>query len=162
MIADNPSLTVRGQRPKQPRRIVLDTMARTPLIPNRGRPVAHLTTIMSANCSKRVRALGSMGMLMAPTGRSVLLMRVHPVSGSTCPGFCLWCSECAQPPGRRRRRGERLLLHRLAHCVAFFYAPKVLGGRDSVRAVAGGGASILPTHFVWATSNGEGSDRICF
>ena len=30
-----------------------------------------------------------------------------------------------------------------AHRIAFFYAPKILGGRDSIRAVAGQGASSL-------------------
>ncbi|PWU17711.1 MAG: hypothetical protein C5B50_10800 [Verrucomicrobia bacterium] len=33
------------------------------------------------------------------------------------------------------------LLGGLAHRVVFFYAPKVLGGRDSLRAVAGQGVS---------------------
>jgi diaminohydroxyphosphoribosylaminopyrimidine deaminase/5-amino-6-(5-phosphoribosylamino)uracil reductase len=35
------------------------------------------------------------------------------------------------------------LLKGLAHRVAFFYAPKVLGGRDAVKAVGGMGAKSL-------------------
>jgi diaminohydroxyphosphoribosylaminopyrimidine deaminase/5-amino-6-(5-phosphoribosylamino)uracil reductase len=35
------------------------------------------------------------------------------------------------------------LLEGLAHRVVFFYAPKILGGRDSRRAVAGQGAGTL-------------------
>ena len=35
------------------------------------------------------------------------------------------------------------LLGGFAHRIAFFYAPKILGGRDSLRAVAGDGAHIV-------------------
>ncbi len=35
------------------------------------------------------------------------------------------------------------LMQRLAQRIAFFYAPKILGGRDSRRAVAGQGATRL-------------------
>ncbi len=35
------------------------------------------------------------------------------------------------------------LMQRLAQHIAFFYAPKILGGRDSRRAVAGQGATRL-------------------
>jgi diaminohydroxyphosphoribosylaminopyrimidine deaminase/5-amino-6-(5-phosphoribosylamino)uracil reductase len=35
------------------------------------------------------------------------------------------------------------LLGGLAHRVVFFYAPKILGGRDSLKAVAGNGAKSL-------------------
>jgi diaminohydroxyphosphoribosylaminopyrimidine deaminase / 5-amino-6-(5-phosphoribosylamino)uracil reductase len=35
------------------------------------------------------------------------------------------------------------LLQRLAHRVAFFYAPKILGGRDARKGVAGDGAKTL-------------------
>ena len=35
------------------------------------------------------------------------------------------------------------LLQRLAHRIAFFYAPKILGGRSARRAVAGAGARSL-------------------
>jgi diaminohydroxyphosphoribosylaminopyrimidine deaminase/5-amino-6-(5-phosphoribosylamino)uracil reductase len=46
------------------------------------------------------------------------------------------------------------LLSRLAHRVAFLYAPKILGGRDAHRAVAGNGAESLEqildvTEIVW-------------
>jgi diaminohydroxyphosphoribosylaminopyrimidine deaminase/5-amino-6-(5-phosphoribosylamino)uracil reductase len=43
------------------------------------------------------------------------------------------------------------LLQRLAHRVAFFYAPKILGGRDSIRAVAGKGI-MRPDHAIRLTS----------
>ena len=54
------------------------------------------------------------------------------------------------------------LLGGFAQRVAFFYAPKILGGRDSRKAVAGEGAKILDGGTCsFTTSNGNGSARIC-
>ena len=48
------------------------------------------------------------------------------------------------------------LLGGFAQRVAFFYAPKILGGRDSRKGVAGDGAkSLTRGHFSFATSNGS-------
>ncbi len=152
VLADDPELTVRSpermdapppdnrRRPallKPIRRLILDTRARTPphariLADPTGGPV---TIFVGAD---------------APTRRVQLLARRAQVV-------------------RVPRRGERLdlrwILHRLgqeavthllvegggevhaafllaglAHRVVFFYAPKILGGRSAVRAVAGDGA----------------------
>ena len=54
------------------------------------------------------------------------------------------------------------LLGGLAQRVAFFYAPKILGGRDSRKAVAGEGArNLAEVDSSFATSSGSGSGRIC-
>jgi diaminohydroxyphosphoribosylaminopyrimidine deaminase/5-amino-6-(5-phosphoribosylamino)uracil reductase len=147
VIADDPSLTWRqsGKRkaesPKALRRIVLDSTARTP--PDAtvvSDEFAALTTIV---VSKR-----------APARRVSLLAR----RGITV----------LTAPERRGRIDLRWLLRRLgrehvtkllvegggevnasfleaglAHRVAFFYAPKILGGRDSRRAVGGDGQRSL-------------------
>jgi len=145
ILADDPALTVRfAQNSKlkaqssRLRRIVLDSRARTPL----GAQVvtdsfAHLTTIVVTKA--------------APTRRIAALARRVRV----------WTA-----PGRKGRIDLRWLLRklgsenvtsllvegggevnasfleqRLAHRVAFFYAPKILGGRDARRGVAGDGAT---------------------
>lgn len=154
VIADDPALTARpvqgsfrtGTKFKVqscPRRIVLDSMARTPL---KSRVAcdefAARTTIV---VSKR-----------APKARVTVLARRVQV--------------LVAPLAMQRKRGDEakidlrwlikklgaekvtsllvegggevnasFLLNRLAHRVAFFYAPKILGGRDARKAVAGEG-----------------------
>jgi diaminohydroxyphosphoribosylaminopyrimidine deaminase/5-amino-6-(5-phosphoribosylamino)uracil reductase len=114
ILADDPSLTVRIGAPNsgsaradleigapQLRRIVLDSMARTPLnakaVSDRH---AALTTIVA----------GKLASLLVEGGGEV---------------------------------NASFLLGGLAHRVAFFYAPKILGGRDSRKAVAGEGVKSL-------------------
>jgi diaminohydroxyphosphoribosylaminopyrimidine deaminase/5-amino-6-(5-phosphoribosylamino)uracil reductase len=167
VIADNPSLTVRLnadskgkiQYPKL-RRIVLDSMARTPL---KARVVsdeyAVLTTIV---VSKR-----------APKNRvAALAKRVNVIVAPTVKLL----SRACRAEAFERRWGTRhlslidlrwllkklgaenvmsllvegggevnasFLLGGLAQRAAFFYAPKILGGRDSRKAVAGEGARSL-------------------
>lgn len=146
--ADNPSLTRRtapGRRsgPAGPplRRVILDSLARTP-------PDARVLTDGAAPTLIVVTRA-------APARRVAALARRATV----------WVAPRA--PGRPGRQGVHLpwvlkklgaegvnhllvegggevnasfLFGGLAHRVAFFYAPKVLGGRDARRAVAGEGA----------------------
>lgn len=160
VLADDPSLTLRdvatgvfpasAGQPKRLRRIVLDAMARTPL---NAKVVcdaaASLTTIVVSRQApaKRVRALSKkVRVLVAPTKR---------VSRSSWPGLpaqvdLAWLL---------KKLGEEevtsllvegggdvnasFLLPAFAHRIAFFYAPKILGGRDARKAVAGDGAKNL-------------------
>jgi diaminohydroxyphosphoribosylaminopyrimidine deaminase/5-amino-6-(5-phosphoribosylamino)uracil reductase len=156
ILADDPSLTSRpARRPKSGagihrlRRIILDATARTPL----GTKVvtdehADMTTIVVGESAPKRR--------IAALARKVRVL-VAPVSGKP-------------PPASRTRPhldlawllsrlgsedvtsllveggGEvnaSFLFQNLAHRIAFFYAPKILGGRDSRRGVAGDGATCL-------------------
>jgi diaminohydroxyphosphoribosylaminopyrimidine deaminase/5-amino-6-(5-phosphoribosylamino)uracil reductase len=143
--ADDPQLTARtaaGGKKSTPRlrRIVLDSQARTPLNARlMNDELAALTTIVTTRD--------------APRGRVAALSRRVTV----------W-----QAPARRglvdlrwllRRLGSEnvtqllvegggevnasFLLAGLAHQIAFFVAPKILGGRDARRAVAGAGIERL-------------------
>jgi diaminohydroxyphosphoribosylaminopyrimidine deaminase/5-amino-6-(5-phosphoribosylamino)uracil reductase len=151
ILLDDPSLTVRqpGTRSIQPnrlRRIVLDSRARTPL----GAKVVsdalrHLTTIVVSPAAPKRR--------VAALAKQVAVV-VAPESTTT--------------PGEKRGLNLRWLLKRLgsenvtsllvegggetnasflfqglAQRIAFFYAPKILGGRDARRSVAGPGAATL-------------------
>ena len=165
ILADDPSLTPRSQKSevrsqnerKRLRRIILDSHARTPLIARVVRDEhAALTTIVVGQAApkNRVAALAKrVKVLIAPTVGRV----VH-----TAPGLRAEDSPPHQQIDLRwllkRLGGENVthllvegggevnasfLLGGLAHRVAFFYAPKILGGRDARRAVAGEGASRL-------------------
>ena len=175
ILADNPSLTVRpptaqGRRAaaadrnrKRLRRIVLDSMARTP---REARIVtdedAELTTVVVSERAprQRVAALSKLvKVLVAPVARKVgRVVANAPPSQKGMPP-----AEDSQPRldlrwllkqlGREQVTsllveggGEvnaSFLLQGLAHRVAFFYAPKLLGGRDSLKGVAGQGARTL-------------------
>ncbi|HAM73423.1 MAG TPA: bifunctional diaminohydroxyphosphoribosylaminopyrimidine deaminase/5-amino-6-(5-phosphoribosylamino)uracil reductase RibD [Verrucomicrobiales bacterium] len=142
LIADNPSLTVRpvaGARPAiHPRpllRVILDTRARTPLD-------SRVVTDATAATHTLVVVGGK-----APAARIAALRRQVTVwKAPGAPGRI--------PLGWLLRRLGRLgilsllvegggvvnasfLLERRAHRAAFFYAPKILGGEDSPRGVAG-------------------------
>lgn len=153
ILADDPSLTVRGQesgvrgQEKRLRRIVLDSLARTPL---NGKVVsdewAALTTIVVGKAAPRKR--------VAALAKRVRVV-VAPLAGSK--------TRKAKPQINLRWLLQRLgaenvtsllvegggevnasfLFGGLAHRVALFYAPKILGGRDSRKAVAGEGATSL-------------------
>lgn len=147
ILADDPSLTVRGaksprskvQSPKL-RRIVLDSRARTPLSAKVvSDEFAVLTTIVvsRAAAKTRVAALAKrVRVLIAPTKKSGLdlgwLLRKlgqENVSSLLVEGG-----------------GEvnaSFLLGGHAQRVAFFYAPKILGGRNARKGVAGEGAKNL-------------------
>ena len=132
VIRDNPSLTVRGiaGAKQNLRRIVLDSKARTPLN-NKvvSDEFASLTTIVVGKAApkERVKALGhrvsvwtetSLKRLLARLGKENVTHLLVEGGGSVNASFF-----------------ESHLVHR----IAFFYAPKVIGGRDAIKAVAGEG-----------------------
>jgi diaminohydroxyphosphoribosylaminopyrimidine deaminase/5-amino-6-(5-phosphoribosylamino)uracil reductase len=141
ILADNPSLTVRLnanskgniQHPT-PRRIVLDSMVRTPLTAKVvSDKHAVLTTIIVSKSASKNRV-------------ATLLKRVHiivaPVSKSSIDLRWLLKKLGAENVTSLLVEGggevnASFLLGGLAQRVAFFYAPKILGGRDSRKSVAG-------------------------
>ncbi len=154
ILADDPSLTFRkrkaenGKRKaKQLRRIVLDSLARTPLTAKVvGDEQAALTTVVVSKRApqKRVEALAKqVDVLIAPVSKS-------PIGNRQSPIDLRWLLKRL---GRENVTsllveggGEvnaSFLLGGLAQRVAFFYAPKILGGRDARKGVAGEGAKSL-------------------
>jgi diaminohydroxyphosphoribosylaminopyrimidine deaminase/5-amino-6-(5-phosphoribosylamino)uracil reductase len=141
---NDPSLTVRlkskVQSPKPLRRIVLDSLARTPLTAKVvSDDFASLTTIVITKRApkKRVAALAKrVKVLVAPTDESQINLR--------------WLTKRLGGEGVINLLVEgggevnaSFLLQGLAHRIAFFYAPKVMGGRDAKKAVAGDGVRSL-------------------
>jgi diaminohydroxyphosphoribosylaminopyrimidine deaminase/5-amino-6-(5-phosphoribosylamino)uracil reductase len=142
VLADDPSLTIRkAQSPKskvqgQKRRIILDSMARTPL---RAKVVsdefARMTTVVVTKFApkQRVAALArKVSVLVAPQRKSQIdlrwLMRKLGAENVT--------SVLVEGGGEVN---ASFLLGGLAQRVAFFYAPKILGRRDARKGVAGDG-----------------------
>jgi len=133
IIKDDPSLTIRGLRGAKSnlRRIVLDSKARTPL-PSKvvTDNFAHLTTIVVGRRApkRRVSLLGrrvnvwtedNLGRVLKKLGRENITHLLVEGGGTVNASF---------------------FKQRLAHRIAFFYASKVIGGREAVKAVAGEGA----------------------
>jgi diaminohydroxyphosphoribosylaminopyrimidine deaminase / 5-amino-6-(5-phosphoribosylamino)uracil reductase len=154
ILADNPSLTARKQMAdgrwqigKPIWRIVLDSMARTPLTAKVvSDEFAELTTIVvSKSVSKnRVVALAKkVNVLVAPT--------INPKSKIQNPKLDLkWLLKKLGTENVTNLLVEgggevnaSFLFGGSARRVAFFYAPKILGGRDSRKAVAGDGVKSL-------------------
>jgi diaminohydroxyphosphoribosylaminopyrimidine deaminase/5-amino-6-(5-phosphoribosylamino)uracil reductase len=142
VLADDPSLTVRmtkGQSPRV-RRIVLDAQARTPLDARLVcDPYSRLTTIVVSKeaPSNRVRALSrKVEVKAAPArhGRIDLRWLLKKLASENVTSLLV------------EGGGEvnaSVLLGGLAQRIAFFYAPKILGGANSRKAVAGTGAKAL-------------------
>lgn len=144
IIADDPSLTIRltkGQAPDKLhgfRRIILDPQARTPLT---AKVITddqkHLTTIVvnKAAPAKRIAALAKhVRVLTAPVTASGLNLRwlLKKLGQEEVTSLLV------------EGGGEtvaRFVEKRFAHRIAFFYAPKVLGGRTARKGVAGTGAT---------------------
>jgi diaminohydroxyphosphoribosylaminopyrimidine deaminase/5-amino-6-(5-phosphoribosylamino)uracil reductase len=173
ILADNPGLTfrsakseVRGQKENQRlRRVILDSLARTPLNAKvvSDKLTGLTTVVVSKHAPKsRVAALAKrVNVLVAPTtkvGRAVPsapLSKVTPRSrrAEDCTPYQVDLRWFMRKLGTENVTsllveggGEvnaSFLLGGLAHRVAFFYAPKILGGRDSRKAVAGEGAKSL-------------------
>jgi diaminohydroxyphosphoribosylaminopyrimidine deaminase/5-amino-6-(5-phosphoribosylamino)uracil reductase len=172
ILADNPSLTIRSNAsspgnlpPPKLRRIVLDSRARTP--PNAkvvSDAFAALTTIVVSPAApkNRVAALAKrVKVMVAPiqkVGRAVLcppLSKAKPRSrrAEDCAPDQINLPWLLQKLGAENVTsllveggGEvnaSFLLGGLAHRVVFFYAPKILGGRDSFKAVASEGVRNL-------------------
>jgi diaminohydroxyphosphoribosylaminopyrimidine deaminase/5-amino-6-(5-phosphoribosylamino)uracil reductase len=151
ILADDPSLTARGQNSegrgqklKKLRRIVLDSQARTPLDAKivRDEHAALTTIIVSKSAPKeRISALSRrVSVLIAPS----TLHRRPPALDLRWLlkklGAQNVTSLLVEGGGEVN---ASFLLQGLAQRIAFFYAPKILGGRDSRKAVAGEGARRL-------------------
>ena len=155
VLADDPSLTVRNPKPeirnpkeiRSPKseghklqRVILDSRGRTPL---KAKVVsdehAALTTIVVSRQAprRRVAALAKRArVLVAPSAQGKIDLRwlLRKLGSESVTSLVV------------EGGGEvnaSFLLQGLAQRVAFFYAPMILGGRDSRRAVAGEGASTL-------------------
>lgn len=146
VLADDPSLTIRrgpGQksgRPSPKRRIILDSRAQTPLD---SKVVADefrefTTVVVGKSASKpRVAALSRrVRVLVAPERQAKIDLRwllkrlgKEDVTSLLVEGG--------------GEANAAFLLGGLAHCVAFFYAPKILGGRDARKGVGGDGIERL-------------------
>jgi diaminohydroxyphosphoribosylaminopyrimidine deaminase/5-amino-6-(5-phosphoribosylamino)uracil reductase len=147
VLADDPSLTARKpmadgrwQMGKPIRRIVLDSQARTPLNAKvTSDEFTALTTIVVSKSAprKRVAALAQkVKVIVAPVSNSSLDLRwlLKKLGAENVTSLLV------------EGGGEvnaSFLLGGLAQRVAFFYAPKILGGRDSRKSVAGEGAKSL-------------------
>jgi diaminohydroxyphosphoribosylaminopyrimidine deaminase / 5-amino-6-(5-phosphoribosylamino)uracil reductase len=155
ILADDPRLRLRAvpgpkpkvQSPKQLRRIVLDSMARTPL---KAKVVsdkfAKLTTIVVSKQAPKNRVAvlaGQVKVLVAPTTNSKFKIQNSKLDLKWLLkklGSENITSLLVEGGGEVN---ASFLLGGFARRVAFFYAPKILGGRDSLKAVAGEGARNL-------------------
>jgi diaminohydroxyphosphoribosylaminopyrimidine deaminase / 5-amino-6-(5-phosphoribosylamino)uracil reductase len=140
ILADDPSLTVRTKTVKSIQRIVLDSMARTPLTAKvvRDEFAAWTTIIVGKSAPKnRVAALAKkVRVVVAPChGEKIDLRWLLKKMGAENV-------TCMLVEGGGEVNAS-FLLGGLAQRVAFFYAPKILGGRDSRKAVAGVGVKNL-------------------
>jgi diaminohydroxyphosphoribosylaminopyrimidine deaminase/5-amino-6-(5-phosphoribosylamino)uracil reductase len=156
ILADDPSLTVRAvQSPKSKvqsrkplRRIILDSRARTPLDAKVvSDEFAALTTIVVSKHApkKRVAALARrVIVLTAPLAKIPSPATGHP---SLDLRWLLKKLGAENVTSLLVEGGGEVnasfLLGGFAQRVAFFYAPKILGGRDARKAVAGEGAKSL-------------------
>ena len=169
VLADDPSLTLRNSKRPVPnskslRRIVLDSMARTPLT---ARVVsdehAAWTTIVvgkHAPAHRVARLARKVRVIVASATQSQIANRGSQIN-------LRWLLKLLGKENVTRLLVEgggevnaSFLEQRLAHRIAFFYAPKILGGREARRAVAGNGAShwseILPLEQIeWRKRGGD-------
>ena len=136
ILADDPSLTVRTKAKKTIRRIVLDSMARTLLSAKVvSDEFAALTTIVvnkPAPKNRVAKLKRRVNVIIAPLADSKLDLKwlLKKLGAENVTSLLV------------EGGGEvnaSFLLGGFAQHVAFFYAPKVLGGRDSRKAVAGDG-----------------------
>jgi diaminohydroxyphosphoribosylaminopyrimidine deaminase/5-amino-6-(5-phosphoribosylamino)uracil reductase len=155
ILVDDPGLTARSQKPEvrsqnknaQLRRIILDSMARTPLVAKVvSDEFAALTTIVVSELApkSRVAALTKRAnVLIAPLAKSTSDNRQSAIG-------LRWLLKKLGAENVTSLLVEgggevnaSFLLGGFAQRVAFFYAPKILGGRDSRKGVAGEGAKSL-------------------
>jgi diaminohydroxyphosphoribosylaminopyrimidine deaminase / 5-amino-6-(5-phosphoribosylamino)uracil reductase len=147
VLADDPSLTVRGpktegRRPnrKELRRIVLDAQARTPLTAKVASDKwSERTTIVVSRQApqSRKRALSRKArVLVAPSraGRINLPWLLRTLGSEDVTSLLV---------AGGGEVNASFLLADLAQRVAFFYAPKILGGANARKAVGGDGAKCL-------------------
>ena len=153
ILADDPSLTARvkmedgrWKMAKPVRRVILDSMARTPLTARvvSDKHVLMTTVVVSKHApKKRVAAMSKrVNVLVAPAARPSTL---DPRLSTRIDLRWLVKKLGAENVTRLLVEGggevnASFLLAGFAQRVTFFYAPKILGGRDSRPAVAGDGA----------------------
>jgi diaminohydroxyphosphoribosylaminopyrimidine deaminase/5-amino-6-(5-phosphoribosylamino)uracil reductase len=147
ILADDPILTARTRNRKLLRRIVLDSRARTPLTAKVvSDEFAALTTVVVGKHApkKRVAALAKrVKVIVAPVSSSSLVTRHSSLN------LCWLLKKLGAENVTSllvEGGGEvnaSFLLGGHAQRAAFFYAPKILGGRDAKKAVAGDGAKSL-------------------
>jgi diaminohydroxyphosphoribosylaminopyrimidine deaminase/5-amino-6-(5-phosphoribosylamino)uracil reductase len=166
VLADDPALTVRRQMAdgkwqmgKPIRRIILDSMARTLLTAQVvSDAFAALTTIVVSKRApkNRVMALAKrVNVIVAPTTKVGRAVPSAPPSARSenAPYQQIDLRWLLKKLGSENitsllvegggKVNASFLLGGLAQRVAFFYAPKILGGRDAHKAVAGEGAKSL-------------------
>lgn len=147
ILADDPALTFRPVQSPRLRRIILDSLARTPVTAKVvSDEWAALTTIVVGKIApkNRIAALQKrVDVLVAPLAKSA--------PNSRQPALDLrWLLKKLGSENVTSLLVEgggevnaSFLLGGVAQRVAFFYAPKILGGRDARKAVAGEGAKHL-------------------
>lgn len=154
ILADDPSLTWRSPQSKARsvkvpglRRIVLDSRARTPLTARVIRDAdAALTTLVVGSCApqRRVAALARrVRVLVAPPLKPA---RHRPSSDIPLAWLLRRLGAEGVTSLLVEGGGEvnaSFLLGGFAHRIAFFYAPKILGGKTARKAVGGEGARRL-------------------
>jgi diaminohydroxyphosphoribosylaminopyrimidine deaminase/5-amino-6-(5-phosphoribosylamino)uracil reductase len=159
ILVDDPSLTFRplgniqhstpNAQPQRLRRIVLDSMARTPLTAKVVRDdfAGQTTIIVGKNAPKnRVAALAkSVNIVVAPTIKAGRSRSEAP--GQINLAWLLKRLGAENVTSLLVEGGGEVnasfLFGGFAQRVAFFYAPKILGGRHARKAVAGDGAKSL-------------------
>jgi diaminohydroxyphosphoribosylaminopyrimidine deaminase/5-amino-6-(5-phosphoribosylamino)uracil reductase len=155
ILADDSSLTARTRMEdgrwkmaKPIRRIVLDSMARTPLAAKVvNDEFAALTTIVASKRApkNRVAMLAKrVNVLIAPAGGASRI--THHASRINLRWLLKKLGSETVTSLLVEGGGEvnaSFLLGGFAQRVAFFYAPKILGGRDARKGVAGDGAKSL-------------------
>jgi diaminohydroxyphosphoribosylaminopyrimidine deaminase/5-amino-6-(5-phosphoribosylamino)uracil reductase len=145
VLADNPALTVRlvpGSKfrvhSSMLRRIVLDSQARTPLDAKLvSDSFSHLTTIVVAPTAPAKR--------VEPLAKRVNVLRAPLRRGQADLRWLLKKLGAEQVTSLLVEGGGEVnasfVLGGLAHRLVFFYAPKIVGGRNARRAVGGNGVS---------------------
>ena len=140
VLADDPQLTVRPARQARTRRIVLDAQARTPpsarLVTDRFTKLTTVVVSRGAPLSRRRALARRVTVLAAPSraGRIDLRWLLKHLGSQDVTSLLV------------EGGGEvnaSFLLGGLAQRLAFFYAPKILGGAHARKAVAGLGAKSL-------------------
>jgi diaminohydroxyphosphoribosylaminopyrimidine deaminase/5-amino-6-(5-phosphoribosylamino)uracil reductase len=141
VVADDPSLTIRiGQRVSSKRRIVLDPTARMPLTSKLVSDAYRSSTVVVSSLeapADRIEALEKLVKVMRvpQSGGHLDLRELMKQLGADSVTSLL-----VEGGGRTH---ARFLESGLAHRIAFFYAPKIFGGREAPRAIEGEGAASL-------------------
>jgi len=147
ILADDSSLTVRTRAEKAIRRIVLDSMARTPLNAKIvSDEFSKLTTIVVSKSAPKKRVaklMKQVNVIVAPSANSKFKIQNSKLDLRWLLkkfGSENITSLLVEGGGEVN---ASFLLDGFAQCAAFFYAPKILGGRNSRKAVARDGVEKL-------------------